>query len=164
METTATPPKAAEKAAPNRSQQTTRAVEGLRMTKNGRITNWRFIDYTLGEQYAGHNNGEDAQVQSYVSYSEHISAICLTSYHSARKWKEQLKEWNFDKYLSMDSIKIIVTKAEKRRREEGKEVVFFRSGVRIPEGKIEFKERKIRREVEAQCRMQVSSMGAVRSW
>lgn len=43
-------------------------------------------------------------------------------------------------------------------------MVFFRSGVRIPEEKIEFKKGKIRKEVEAQFRMQVSSMGAVRSW
>ncbi|KAE9382026.1 hypothetical protein N431DRAFT_322170, partial [Stipitochalara longipes BDJ] len=66
---------------------------------------------------------------------------------SVRKWKEKLKEWNFDKNISASDMSIIVSKAEKRAREEGKETAFFHGGAQITRERIEqFKRRKNFRE------------------
>ncbi|KAF8853928.1 hypothetical protein BDZ45DRAFT_748090 [Acephala macrosclerotiorum] len=62
---------------------------------------------------------------------------------SPRKWKDKLKQWNFEKNLSEKDTKILVAKAEKRAREEGKETEFLHHGVVIPPAKINnFKRRK----------------------
>jgi len=56
----------------------------------------------------------------------------------------KLKEWNFDKHLSQTDMAVIVSKGEKRTREEGKETLFFHGGLQIRPEKLEnFKRRKI---------------------
>ena len=47
-------------------------------------------------------------------------------YLSERKWKEKLKEWKFDKKISTTDMRIVVAKAEKRARNEGKDTTFGR--------------------------------------
>jgi len=55
----------------------------------------------------------------------------------------KLKEWQFEKNLSATDMSIIVTKREKRLGDEGKETLFFRSGVQIRDNKFDnFKKRK----------------------
>jgi hypothetical protein len=55
----------------------------------------------------------------------------------------KLKEWGFDKHLTEKETKIVVAKAEKRARDEGKDTVFYHNGRLIPPTKIEnFKRRK----------------------
>jgi hypothetical protein len=67
----------------------------------------------------------------------------LISIYREQKWKNKLKEWYFEKNQSKEDMQIIVAKAEKRAREEGKETVFFQGDRQIPPGKIEnFKKRK----------------------
>ncbi|KAJ8060702.1 hypothetical protein OCU04_011007 [Sclerotinia nivalis] len=62
---------------------------------------------------------------------------------SKRKWKDKLKEWHYDKYLSKDEMKIIVAKKEKRKA-EGKESTFMHGATEIPAERIEsFKRRKV---------------------
>lgn len=61
-----------------------------------------------------------------------------------RKWKEKLKEWKFDKNISSNDMKIILAKAEKRAREDGKGTEFFHGDTQIsPERIAQFKRRKI---------------------
>lgn len=56
----------------------------------------------------------------------------------------QIKEWNFEKNLSKSDMAILVSKAEKRAREEGKETVFYTRGQKIGAEKFEsFKRRKM---------------------
>jgi hypothetical protein len=56
----------------------------------------------------------------------------------------KIKEWNLRKNIPAKEMGIIVTKAEKRAREESKETVFLQSGVQIPTQKIaRWKRRKI---------------------
>jgi len=62
---------------------------------------------------------------------------------SERKWKQQLKEWGFQKNLPARHMVILVAKQEKRLRDYGKDTVFLRSGVEIRAEKFEtFKKRK----------------------
>ncbi|KAH8780621.1 hypothetical protein F5882DRAFT_500542 [Hyaloscypha sp. PMI_1271] len=62
---------------------------------------------------------------------------------SERKWKDKLKEWNFDKNISSHDMSIIVAKSDKRARDEGKETVFFHGETQITRQRIEqFKRRK----------------------
>jgi hypothetical protein len=67
-----------------------------------------------------------------------------------RKWKEKLKEWNFDKNISASDMTIVLSKVEKRAREEGKDTVIFHGGTSITRERIEqFKRRKIcRKDIE----------------
>lgn len=59
----------------------------------------------------------------------------------------QLKEWGFEKYLPASQMKIVVAKAEKRARDEGKETIFFNGQFQISPERIEaFKKRKTVRE------------------
>ncbi|KAH8763489.1 hypothetical protein F5882DRAFT_467335 [Hyaloscypha sp. PMI_1271] len=68
---------------------------------------------------------------------------------SVRKWKMKLKEWGFEKYLSKSDMVIIAAKAEKRRREEGKETVFYQGKTRISDDKIgNFKRRRVSGEAD----------------
>jgi hypothetical protein len=70
---------------------------------------------------------------------------------SERKWKEKLKEWKFDKNISATNMSIVVAKAEKRAREEGKETVFFHGDCQIsPERIQQFKRRKTSKIAEAE--------------
>lgn len=56
----------------------------------------------------------------------------------------QIKKWNFDKNITKNDMALLVAKAEKRGREEGKETIFYCSGQRIrPERLIGFKKRKV---------------------
>jgi hypothetical protein len=78
-----------------------------------------------------------------------IVYIVLTFEYSERKWKEKLKEWRFEKNISGTDMSIIVAKAEKRVREEGKETVFFHVQSEITRERIEqFKRRKTTKAVE----------------
>jgi len=66
---------------------------------------------------------------------------------SVRKWKEKLKEWKFEKNVSASDMTIVLAKAEKRAREEGKETAIFHGGNQITKERIEqFKRRKTFRE------------------
>jgi Clr5 domain len=70
---------------------------------------------------------------------------------SERKWKEKLKEWGFQKNIPASDMAILVSKSQKRLREEGKDTIFYlKSGLEgsdLVEVKIErlesFKKRKI---------------------
>ncbi|CZR60770.1 uncharacterized protein PAC_10666 [Phialocephala subalpina] len=62
---------------------------------------------------------------------------------SPRKWKEKLKEWNFEKNLSQDEMKILVAKAERRSKEANKETIFFHNGNMIPPTKVTNWQRRI---------------------
>jgi hypothetical protein len=69
-------------------------------------------------------------------------------FDSTRKWKEKLKEWKFEKHISMGDMKIIVAKQQKRHK-EGKETVFIHCSNEILSERIEtFKRRKIANESE----------------
>jgi hypothetical protein len=60
-----------------------------------------------------------------------------------------LKEWKFDKKISATDMRIIVAKAEKRARDDGKDTTFFHGGVQITTARIEqFKRRKTEKDVE----------------
>jgi hypothetical protein len=62
----------------------------------------------------------------------------------------KLKSWGYEKYLSSADKKILVAKADKRTREEGKNTAFFHRGSEIQPNKIEcFKKRKMTNFVEA---------------
>ena len=63
--------------------------------------------------------------------------------------EEKLKKWKFDKNRSASDMNIILSKAEKRVREEGKETVFFHGETHITKERIEyFKRKKTKSEVE----------------
>jgi hypothetical protein len=62
----------------------------------------------------------------------------------------KLKSWGYEKYLNSADKKILVAKADKRTREEGKNTAFFHRGSEIQPNKIEcFKKRKMTNFVEA---------------
>ena len=66
---------------------------------------------------------------------------------SPRKWKSKLKEWGYEKHLTEMELKIVVAKAQKRKREAGKDTLFKHNGLIIPPTKLEnFKRRKTVRE------------------
>jgi hypothetical protein len=74
----------------------------------------------------------------------------LMAANSERKWKEKLKEWNFDKNISSIHMSILVAKAEKRVREDGKETVFFHGLSQIARERVEqFKRRKTTQGIDA---------------
>jgi hypothetical protein len=55
----------------------------------------------------------------------------------------KIKEWHLKKNLSADCMSILVTKQEKRLRDEGKETEFFHQGIQIKEEKFDnFKRRR----------------------
>ncbi|CZR56270.1 uncharacterized protein PAC_06158 [Phialocephala subalpina] len=56
---------------------------------------------------------------------------------SERKWKEKMKEWGFVKNIPARDIRFMAAKAEKRQREEGKDSVFYRNGIKVGHHKIE---------------------------
>jgi hypothetical protein len=71
------------------------------------------------------------------------SLLWTNAFCSVRKWKMQLKAWNFDKNVSAMDMGIVAAKAEKRAREEGKETIFFHGDSQISSERIEyFKRRK----------------------
>jgi hypothetical protein len=53
-----------------------------------------------------------------------------------RRFKEKMKEWNFQKYLSTEETRFIAIKA-KAREEEGKSTTFFKNGIAIDRKRIE---------------------------
>ncbi|PQE10462.1 hypothetical protein CJF30_00010429 [Rutstroemia sp. NJR-2017a BBW] len=60
-----------------------------------------------------------------------------------RKWKDKLKEWKFDKNLSIKDMQVVVAKQQKRAREE-KDTVFMHGSAEITSERIEnFKRRKV---------------------
>jgi hypothetical protein len=59
----------------------------------------------------------------------------------------KLKEWGYEKHLTVTEMKVVVSKINKRKMEEGKDTLVFHKDVQIPIAKIEnFKRRKIVRE------------------
>ena len=68
----------------------------------------------------------------------------LTKCFSERKWKMQLKDWGFEKYVPASDMRILIAKAEKRSIEDNKETIFFKGECQIPQEKIDlFKRRKV---------------------
>ncbi|KAH8679581.1 hypothetical protein BGZ60DRAFT_512441 [Tricladium varicosporioides] len=62
---------------------------------------------------------------------------------SARKWKQKLKEWKFEKNVPATYMSIIIAKRENRKRKEGKDTKFFYGGAEIKSEKFEnFNKRK----------------------
>ena len=60
-----------------------------------------------------------------------------------RKWKDKLKEWKYDKNLSINDMQVVVAKQQKRAR-EGKHTVFMHGSTEITSERIEnFKRRKV---------------------
>ncbi|KUJ17346.1 uncharacterized protein LY89DRAFT_51488 [Mollisia scopiformis] len=57
---------------------------------------------------------------------------------SVRKWKMRLKEWNFEKNIPSKEMGFMVEKAEKRKREEGKETKFMRNGFQVPLQRLDY--------------------------
>ncbi|PQE24410.1 hypothetical protein CJF31_00002664 [Rutstroemia sp. NJR-2017a BVV2] len=63
-----------------------------------------------------------------------------------RKWKEKLKEWKFEKHISMGDMNIIVAKQQQRHK-EGKDTVFTHCSNEVSAERIEtFKRRKVANE------------------
>jgi len=59
----------------------------------------------------------------------------------------KLKEWGYEKHLTLTEMKIVVAKIDKRKREEGKDTIVCHNDVQMPMKKIEnFKRRKVIRE------------------
>lgn len=80
----------------------------------------------------------------YINLSFRVSLNILTlDLSRQRKWKEKLREWNFDKNLTKREMKIVVAKAEKRALEDGKETIFFQNENPIPPAKVMIWQRKI---------------------
>jgi len=78
------------------------------------------------------------------------SRMCTNRPHSERKWKSKLKEWGFDKHIPAKDMQVLVAKAEKRARDEGKETVFFQGEAEIAPKRFEnFKRRKTTHTMEA---------------
>ncbi|TVY25108.1 hypothetical protein LHYA1_G005969 [Lachnellula hyalina] len=50
---------------------------------------------------------------------------------SVRKWKNKLKDWGFDKNIPAQDMQILVAKAEKRARDDGKETIFSMEGRKL---------------------------------
>ncbi|KUJ17970.1 uncharacterized protein LY89DRAFT_34227 [Mollisia scopiformis] len=68
---------------------------------------------------------------------------------SLRKWKMQMKEWNFDKNMSKHDMAILVAKAEKRARDADKDTIFYNRGKEISSEKfLHFKKRRITEQIE----------------
>jgi hypothetical protein len=62
----------------------------------------------------------------------------------------QIKEWKFEKHLKAENMMTVLTKAEKRARDEGKESIFFHAGSEISNQRIvNFKKRKIAQKLES---------------
>ncbi len=80
----------------------------------------------------------------HICYTELDIAPPMRTYSvSPRKWKEKLKEWNFEKNLTKNEMKIVVAKAERRITEEGKDTIFFHHGNIIPPAKVSTWKRRI---------------------
>ncbi|KUJ07828.1 uncharacterized protein LY89DRAFT_789494 [Mollisia scopiformis] len=63
---------------------------------------------------------------------------------SLRKWKMQIKEWHFDKNLTKNDMAILVAKAQKRARDEGKETIFYHQDQEVSAERLSnFKKRKV---------------------
>ena len=57
-------------------------------------------------------------------------------FDSVRKFKEKMKKWGFEKYLTADETRFMAIKA-KAREEEGKSTAFFKNGMAIYQRRIE---------------------------
>jgi hypothetical protein len=69
---------------------------------------------------------------------------------SERKWKGKLKDWNFDKNISAHGMSIVLAKAQKRSKNEGKETAIFHGGAQITRERVEqFKRRKTTKDADA---------------
>jgi hypothetical protein len=85
-------------------------------------------------------DSKHGELSSNTSAGEAILTDCC----SERKWKMQLKDWGFEKYVSASDMRILIAKAEKRAKEENKDTIFFNGECQIPQEKIDlFKRRKL---------------------
>ncbi|PMD33952.1 hypothetical protein L207DRAFT_571375 [Hyaloscypha variabilis F] len=66
---------------------------------------------------------------------------------SVRRFKEKMKEWRFEKYLSAEESRFIATKAQAREG-EGKGTTFFKNGMVIDQRRIEKSAKRKREEFE----------------
>ncbi|KAE9382099.1 hypothetical protein N431DRAFT_321006 [Stipitochalara longipes BDJ] len=55
---------------------------------------------------------------------------------SERKFKEKIKEWKFEKYLSTEEAKFIAMKS-KAREEQGKDTTFYKHGIKVDQKRVE---------------------------
>ncbi|KAE9376305.1 hypothetical protein N431DRAFT_331094 [Stipitochalara longipes BDJ] len=63
---------------------------------------------------------------------------------SERKWKEKMKEWDFEKNIPANDTNFMAAKARKRELEDGKETVFYRHCKLVDHGKVgSFKKQKL---------------------
>ncbi len=62
---------------------------------------------------------------------------------SERKYKEKIKEWKFEKYLSGTNMDFIAALDETRARIQGKRTIFYNGNIKISPRRIDtFKKRR----------------------
>jgi hypothetical protein len=66
---------------------------------------------------------------------------------SVRKFKEKVKEWNLEKYLSAEESRFITAKA-KAREQKWKGTAFYKNGIIIDQKRIEKSAKRKREEFE----------------
>lgn len=68
---------------------------------------------------------------------------------SVRKWKMKLDEWGYQKYLSEQDVTILIAKADRRAKHEGKDTACLLNGLMISDSRFDnFKRRKDARKFE----------------
>jgi hypothetical protein len=68
-------------------------------------------------------------------------------FDSERTFKEKIKQWNFEKYLSAEETKFIVEKA-KLREKNGKGTTFYKNSIKIDPKRIEKSAKRKREDFE----------------
>jgi hypothetical protein len=72
---------------------------------------------------------------NFTIHHETIRNILNFALISVRKFRNKIKEWKFEKYLSAEESRFIAMKA-KAREKEGKDTTFFKNGIRIDQKRI----------------------------
>ena len=73
--------------------------------------------------------------------------MLILGFDSERKFKEKIKQWNFEKYLSTEETKFMVRKA-KLREENGKGTTFYKNSGKIDPKRIEKSAKRKREDFE----------------
>ncbi|TVY81805.1 hypothetical protein LSUE1_G004926 [Lachnellula suecica] len=74
----------------------------------------------------------------------------LISRCSERKWKDKFKEWKFDNNISARGMNIVLVKADKRAKDEGKDTIIFHGKSQVTRERIEqFKRRRHTKDIES---------------
>lgn len=82
-------------------------------------------------------------------FASRFGTKALTSFcFSERKYKEKLKIWKFDKYLSGAEMKFIVSKDESREL-EGKATAFYSHGIEINSRRIHSFKKRAKQQADA---------------